>query len=289
MLSSSPCGESSLRLPARASLARRIRRPANVQVAQISQSRFVFLAHASCELRIVQPLIPGELWHVLQHSQPLPDRLPPVLRHLSPPWQHIVSNVSLLFRRQPVPCLDALLHLLPLRRWHAVQPVVVVDDPLLLLRRQVVEFSLRLRRNVRGGWTVRIRIRIRPRHESRRTVPSTLLGIPCPAALPSLLLSSSLRIFRLLSRLRSFLTSRRGSGRTVLLLRPVRAPALRRHGSGQQRAEPYRQQASSELESVSHELHRRVRIRVRLLVLLLVLVLVRSAVIVCLHWLRQVG
>jgi hypothetical protein len=106
-----------------------------------------------------------------------------------------------------------------------------------------------LRRSVRGGWTVRIRIRIRPGHESRRTVRSILLVIPCPTALPSLLLSSSLRISCLLSRLWSFLPRLRRSGRTMLLLRPVRAPALRGQRPGQQRAEPYRQQASGELES----------------------------------------
>jgi hypothetical protein len=65
-------------------LARRIGRSANMQVTQVAQRRFILVAHAARELRIIQTLIPRGLWHILQHAQSLPNRLSPILGHLLP-------------------------------------------------------------------------------------------------------------------------------------------------------------------------------------------------------------
>ena len=105
-----------------------------MHVAQIAQSRLILVAHPLGELRIIQPFIPRELRHVLQDTQSLLNRLAPVLRHLSPLRPDIVPNVILLRRREVIPNTNPLLQLLPLRRSHPVEAVVILDDLLLLLR-----------------------------------------------------------------------------------------------------------------------------------------------------------
>src|SRR5580698_7268299 len=78
------------------SFARRIGRSANMQMTQIPQRRLIFVAHSARGLR-----------HILQYAQSLPNRLPPILRHLLPLRQHIIPNMTLLLRRQPAPLLSS--------------------------------------------------------------------------------------------------------------------------------------------------------------------------------------
>ncbi len=102
-----------------------------MQVAQVTQRGFIFLAHAPREIRIIQMLIARRLRHILQHAQSLLDRPLAVWRHLLPLWQDTSLDVLALFRRQPVPHLRALLQFLSLRRRQSLQtPVVLQDFPL---------------------------------------------------------------------------------------------------------------------------------------------------------------
>ena len=87
-----------------------------MQVAQIPQRRPIFLAHPARKIRIIQPLIPRRLRHILQHAQSLPNRLLPIGRHLPPLRQHIVPNVIALLRCQPAPLLARRQFLLLRRR-----------------------------------------------------------------------------------------------------------------------------------------------------------------------------
>lgn len=119
-----------------------------MQVAQISQRRPILVAHSFGELRIIQPLIPRELRHVLQNAESLPNRLPPIRRHLSPLWKHVVPDVALLYRRKPVPGCNPPLQFLSLRRRHSAEPIVIIEDSLLFLRAQIAEFPLCLRWSV---------------------------------------------------------------------------------------------------------------------------------------------
>jgi hypothetical protein len=47
-----------------------------MQMAQIVECRSILFAHAAGEIRIIQPLVPRGLGHILQHSQPLLNGLP---------------------------------------------------------------------------------------------------------------------------------------------------------------------------------------------------------------------
>src|SRR5260370_38379900 len=99
----------------RALFGRRVRRSAYVQMAQVAQRGFVFLAHAPREIRIIQMLIARRLRHVLEHAQSLLDRPLAVRRQLPPPRQDILLNVLALLRSKSAPPLRSLLHSLPLR------------------------------------------------------------------------------------------------------------------------------------------------------------------------------
>jgi hypothetical protein len=48
-----------------ASFTRRLRRSANVQVAQVPKRGLIFLAHPTCKVRIAQVLIARRLRHIL--------------------------------------------------------------------------------------------------------------------------------------------------------------------------------------------------------------------------------
>ena len=138
----------------------------------------------------------------------------------------------LLLWCQSVPnCLPAL-QFLPLR-WRKIPvPVVVLEDPLLFLRCQIAEFSLRLRRRVRGRRAVRIvvRIRARPRH-GIRPVRAVSLRIPPATVRPVPLLRGFRRILRWLVLL--LLLWPRLSFRRIVLRRKIRAPVLRHRRAGQ--------------------------------------------------------
>ena len=257
-----------------------------MQMAQIPQRRLIIVAHSARELRIIQPLIPRRLRHILQHAQSLSNRLTPILRHLLPLGQYIIPNVILLLRTQPAPLLSSPVQFLFLR-WREIPVLVVVLENLLpILRRQIAEFSLLRRRHVRRRRPVRIVVRIRARtRHGVRPVPAITLRISRSAVRMSPVLRRFCRILRrwLLVLRRSVLRFRR----RMLLRRPMGSMAALRHRRGSQHcAEPHRQQTSRELESKSHQLHR----RIIAVVLRLILVLIRVTVarVFRLHRLRQV-
>jgi len=254
-------------------LARRIGRT-NMHVAQIPECGLVLFTHPPGKIRVIQPLIPCELRHILQHAQSLPNRLSPVRRHLPPLRHYVVPDMVLLLRRQSVPNCLPTLQFLPLRWRKILVPVVVLEDPLLFLRRQVAEFSRR--RRVRGRRTVRIVVGIEARTRNEiRPVRTVSRRIAPPAVRPVPLLRWFRRIPRRLVLLRRLLRSRLRFRWRMLLRRPMGYTAvLGRRRAGQRCAEPYRQQTSCELESKSHPLHRLILI----VVLLLILVLIRIAV-----------
>jgi hypothetical protein len=242
-----------------------------MQMTQVPQRRLIIIAHSARELRIIQPLIPRGLRHILQHAQSLPNRLPPILRHLLPLRQYIIPNMILLLRTEPAPLLSSPVQFLFLR-WSEIPVLVVVLENLLpVLRWQIAEFSLLRRRNVRRRRPVRIVVRIRARTRHRvRPVPAIPLRISRAAVRMSSVLRRFCRILRRLVLRRPVLRFRR----RMLLRRPMcSVTALRHRRGGQHCAEPHRQQTSRELESKSHQLHR----RIRAVVLLLILVLVRVA------------
>jgi hypothetical protein len=221
-----------------------------MQVAQIPQRCLILFAHPFGKPRIIQPLIPRELRHILQHAQSLPDRLPPLLGHLPPLRQHVVPDVALLLRSQLIPAICSILQFLSLRRRKIPKSIIVLEDFLPLLRRQVAEFSLRLRRRVGGRRTVRIAVRIRARaRHGIRPVRAVSLRIAPATVRPASLLRGFRRILRwVLLPLRCRLSLWRR-----MLLRPsTRAAALREASPGQHCAEPHRQQTSCELESKFH-------------------------------------
>jgi hypothetical protein len=212
-------------------LARRIGRTANMQMAQIPQRRLVLVAHSFGELRIIQSLVPRRLRHILQYAQPLPNRLTPFHGHLPPLWQHIISDVTLLLRSHPAPLLSSPVQFLSLRRRKISVLVVVLENPLPVLRRQVAEFPLRLRRIVRGRRPVRIVVGIgaRTRH-GVRLVPAASLRISRSAVRTSPVLRRLCRILRLLMLRRPVLRFRR----RMLLRRPMCHVAALRHRRGGQ-------------------------------------------------------
>src|SRR5882762_4900684 len=234
-------------------------------------------------------LVARGLWHVLQHAQPLLNRLPALLRQLLPLRQDIIADVLALFWPQPAPHLRALLQFLPLRGWQVLQPPIVFQDLLPLLWTQVVEF--RFRRRVRRRRPVRIIIwphrRLRSIHvRVRRAVRAGVLPLvwhsPCFLLLLSVLqplfLSRLLLSRRLLARL---LLSRRRLVRllwrliVLSILRPIRARSLRKARHSQRHAHSQGHRQSRELEFPFHcWLH------------LLILVCVAS--LIGLHRLRQI-
>ena len=91
---------------------RRVRGSANMQMAQIPECSSIFFAHPARKIRIIQPLIPRRFRHILQHTQPLLNRLPALRRHLLPSRQHIVADVVALIGRHLFPNLRPLPKLL---------------------------------------------------------------------------------------------------------------------------------------------------------------------------------
>jgi hypothetical protein len=108
-------------------------------MAQIAQRCPVFIAHASGEIRIVQPLISRGLRHILQHAQPLLNRVPAVRRQLLPSRQHIVSHVSTLLWRHAIPYPRAIAHILLLARAKPVKSLFVLNHSSLILLAQIVK------------------------------------------------------------------------------------------------------------------------------------------------------
>jgi hypothetical protein len=122
----------------------RIRRTTHMQMAEIVECRLIFLAHPARKIRIIQPLIPGGLRHILQHSQPLLNCLPAVWRHLPPLREHVVANMIPLLRSHPLPNLRSVAQFLLLRRRQIPQPLFVLENFLPLLRRHIAPALLRI-------------------------------------------------------------------------------------------------------------------------------------------------
>jgi hypothetical protein len=127
-------------------LVRPFRRAAHMQMAQIAQRALIFFAHPARKVRIIQPLIPRRLRHILQHPQPLLNRLAALRRHLLPFRQHIVAHVIALLRRHLLPHLRALLQLFLLHRRQIPQPLLVLRKSLPFQRRHTAEAIPRVRR-----------------------------------------------------------------------------------------------------------------------------------------------
>jgi hypothetical protein len=232
--------------------ARRFWRSADVHMAQIVQHRFIFVAHAAREVRIIQVLIPSRLGHVPQDGKPMLNGILTVLWHLLPLRNHFVSDMTLLYRRQLRPILGRLFLLLFLSRSELLKVPVGLQDSLLLLLRQTVEFlcwrwRVRRRRPVRIA--IRPRIRVRPvRIRRRRAVRSLVLAL-LHLSPTRLLLLLSMFLFLLLPR-RRFRWLRRLIRRTILS--PIRPPALCVARHQDHGADPQRHQTSRELEPQSH-------------------------------------
>jgi hypothetical protein len=133
--------------------ARRVRRSAHMQVAQIAQGCPVFVAHAPCEVRVTQPLVARRLRHILQHTQPLLNRLPAVRRHLLPFRQHFITDVVALLRRHPLPDLRSLAQLLLLLWRKLPESLFIPLESLALFRRKLTRTPRRIR------WTVPVEVR----------------------------------------------------------------------------------------------------------------------------------
>src|SRR6266850_8384843 len=139
-----------------------------MQVAQISQRRSIVVAHPAREVRIVQPLVARRFRHILQHAQPLLNRLPALRRHLPPSRQHIIAHIVLLLRRHLLPDLRPLPKLL-LLLWRKLpeSSLILLESPLFFWR-VFTRTPRRIRRTVL--------IKTRPLHglpsHIRRAIPS---------------------------------------------------------------------------------------------------------------------
>jgi len=122
-----------------------------MQVAQIPQRGSIIFTHPARKIRIIQPLISRRFRHILQHAQPLLNRLLAVRRHLFPFGQHVIPDMVPLVRRHPSPDLRALAKLLLLSRRQPPQSLFILREPLLFLRRHIPQTFLHVRRdNVRA-------------------------------------------------------------------------------------------------------------------------------------------
>jgi len=238
-----------------------------MQVAQVAQRRPVFVAHAPGEVRVIQPLVARGLWHILQYTQPLLNRLSAVRRHLLPLRQYFIADVVALLRRHPLPDLRSLAQLLLLLRWKLSESLLIPLESLAFFRRKVTRTS----RRIRGTVLVEVRsLDVLPAPIWRATptvarVPRALrrihrgriaqrFGIPplrlrparfllwLPALLPLLLPSLLVLLLPLFFWWFIFLTA----------LRPIRARILRRTLQRHPCANQQRHQPSTGLEPIFH-------------------------------------
>lgn len=120
-------------------LVRRIGRRADVRVAQVLQHGSFVVVHAAGKIRIVEPLIPRGLRHVLQHAKLLLHHLLTVPRHLLPLGPDIILDVLLLFRGQIPPGLFLLAEI-GLLRFRKVIPLIELLANLgLFIGREILE------------------------------------------------------------------------------------------------------------------------------------------------------
>ena len=112
-------------------------------------------------------LVARAFWHVLEHRQAILDGAFAVRRHLLPARQDVVANMVALLLRKAAPDVRALLHFLPLRRAEALPPIVIVEDALLILRRNILE---PVRRSIGGGRTIGVGV------STTRAIPIRILS-----------------------------------------------------------------------------------------------------------------
>src|SRR5271154_120367 len=237
-----------------------------MQMAQVPQRLFIFVTHTPGKVRIVQPLVPRGLRHVLQHAQPPLNRLLALRRHLSPLRQYIVLDVLALLRRQMPPRLFFRPLIRPLLRAHAVPLLKLPANVVLLLRRQILErpavpqhaLAL-LRRNIPHA------VHPRPRRSHSQLLPRRQVPVRIPAT-PRFRVALRFVRWRIrwpvgirfvlvpgLLALLLPLRFRRLRGFGILLPhkrtpRPLRHTRVRRSGG-----KPQRQHTSSELDPKSHQ------------------------------------
>jgi hypothetical protein len=196
-----------------------------MQMAQISQRGAVLVAHPARKIRVIQPLIPRGFRHILQHSQPLLNRLPAFRGHLPPLRQNIIGDVRALLRRHPSPHLRAIAKHLLLSWRKTPEALLILEHPLLFLRRHIPPALLHVGRRCRYPSPVSILIRM-------RSIPIPALVILCG----SVVASFSLPVARRTRRTVLGHTLRRST----------------RHRQCQRRAEPQPTQPSAELASKFH-------------------------------------
>lgn len=116
----------------------RIRRAADVQVAEITQSGAIFIAHSASEVWIGEMLVASPLWHVLQNTEALLDGLLARRRQIAPHGQHLVPDVIALLRRHLLPHPAPFAHFLLLLRGQLLEALAVLQDALPFFRTQAL-------------------------------------------------------------------------------------------------------------------------------------------------------
>ena len=121
-------------------------RRSNMLVTQIPQHLPVIFTHPPREIRIIQMPIARRLGHILQHAQPVLNGPLPIRRQLLPPGQHIIPNVTLLLRCQPLPIFGRSLHLLLLLWRQLIELSLIVRQAIPFLRTHIPQTILHVRR-----------------------------------------------------------------------------------------------------------------------------------------------
>jgi hypothetical protein len=88
--------------------------------------------------------------HIPQHPQPVLDGPLPIRRQLLPLGQHIIPQVTLLIRREPLPILCRTFHILLFLRWQLVELSLIFRQAAPLLRTHIPQTLLHVRRG--RGW-----------------------------------------------------------------------------------------------------------------------------------------
>jgi hypothetical protein len=88
--------------------------------------------------------------HIPQHPQPVLDGPLPIRRQLLPLGQHIIPQVTLLIRREPLPILCRTFHILLFLRRQLVELSLIFRQAAPLLRTHIPQTLLHVRRG--RGW-----------------------------------------------------------------------------------------------------------------------------------------
>ena len=124
--------------------ARRIRRSAHMQMAQIVQRLPVLIIQSPREVWIVQSLIARPFRHVLQYTKLLLDHLLALPGNLSPSRQHLIFHIVALFWRHSPPRIFFRAQIRSLLCIQVVPLIKLLADAVLLLRRKILKCSATL-------------------------------------------------------------------------------------------------------------------------------------------------